>query len=98
MKPVNRMMNVRDVNLTGEGVGGAVGRQSVEVTGLWSRRDVAGVGRVGTPMEENGGVAAAGDKSRAVKEGSSSNLRRLELADYAMITRIWRALTTSASG
>lgn len=30
-----------------ERVGGAVGRQSVEVTGLWSRRDVAGrvVGR-----------------------------------------------------
>lgn len=28
----------------GRGVGGAVGRQSVEVTGLWSRRDVAGVG------------------------------------------------------
>lgn len=26
------------------GVGGAVGRQSVEVTALWSRRDVAGVG------------------------------------------------------
>lgn len=42
------------------GVGGAVGRQSVEVTGPWSRRDVASVGRGGTPMEENGGVAAAG--------------------------------------
>lgn len=26
------------------GVDGAVGRQSVEVTGLWSRRDVASVG------------------------------------------------------
>jgi len=32
----------------------------VEVTGLWSRRDVASVRRGGTPMEENGGVAAAG--------------------------------------
>lgn len=41
------------------GVGGAVGRQSVEVTGLWSRRDA--VKRRGgggeTAMEENGGVA-----------------------------------------
>lgn len=31
------------------GVGGAVGRQSVEVTGLWSRRDAVNVGG-----EENG--------------------------------------------
>lgn len=32
----------------------------MEVTGLWSRRDVASAGKRRTPVEENGGVAAAG--------------------------------------